>query len=201
MREDIFGYGDNRCRVLYEQQPGIPVMLLHGYSFTSDVWGDIGLFPMLEEKMIPYIAIDMPYGRISKCIKHTRSVEENIDFARSAFKAYFGNLPPVIVGASLGGYMALKYSMTNPATGLVLIAPVGVREVVKAFKNLKLKTLVLYGSRDDIADFEELKEFADETGSELIVYDGAGHALYLDQPERFKKDLLAFYERIVFKKP
>jgi hypothetical protein len=47
MREEMFGYGDNRCRVVYEQRLGIPILLLHGYSFTSDVWRDIGLMEEL----------------------------------------------------------------------------------------------------------------------------------------------------------
>jgi pimeloyl-ACP methyl ester carboxylesterase len=199
MREEMFGYGDNRCRVVYEQRLGIPILLLHGYSFTSDVWRDIGLMEELDKRRIPYISIDMPYGRVSKCIKHTRSIEENIAFARKAYKAVFDETPPMVVGASLGGYTALKYAMSNPVAGLLLVAPVNVSEVLDYYRKARARIRILYGENDDIVDVEELREFASSTGSELVFYDNAGHALYLDQPARFVRDLLEFYEKLVFK--
>ena len=201
MREDLYGYGDNRCRVIYEQRPGIPVLLLHGYSFTSDVWRDIGLLGELDGRRIPYLAVDMPYGKVSKCIKHTRNPVENVEFAKSAYKAFFGEVPPLVVGASLGGYIALRYATSNPVAGLLLVAPVGAGEFVDAFRRMKVRMRIFYGERDDIVDYAELRDFASAVGGELVVYEGAGHALYLDQPSRFLRDFADFYNKILPKPP
>jgi pimeloyl-ACP methyl ester carboxylesterase len=75
LEEEPFNLGKYRCRVIYYQKPGTPIILLHGYSFTSDVWVDINLLEALEQNGIPYAAIDMPYGARSVCSPKNRSVD------------------------------------------------------------------------------------------------------------------------------
>lgn len=60
MIEESYNVGKYRCRIIYNNVSGLPIVFLHGYSFTSDVWRDIGVLNRLEDEKIPFIAIDMP---------------------------------------------------------------------------------------------------------------------------------------------
>jgi len=199
--EEIHNIGKYRCRVLYSRGTGIPIVFLHGYMFTSDIWIDIGLLGFLEEKDVPYLAIDMPYGARSNCNPKTRDPDENVFVVREAVHGLFGRTKPLIVGASLGGYIALKYSIDNPVSGLFLIAPVhGLdKELVNKYQFIDAPVMIIWGSRDDIVSRGELEELAKILEARLIVYENAKHPAYLDQPDKFKKDLYAFYEALLLK--
>jgi non-heme chloroperoxidase len=54
-------------------------------------------------------------------------------------------------------------------------------------------TLIVWGDRDARYDINEQEELATEIGgSRLVVYEGAGHLLHWEEPERFARDLTAF---------
>jgi len=200
MREEIFRYEKYRCRVLVNNIPGIPIVFLHGYSFTSDVWRNIGVLDVLEENNVPYLAIDMPYGVKSSCSPRTRDPSINVAVVVEAVKAYFSQTPPILVGASYGGYISLKYSVRKPVSGLILIAPVNTREeeLVKNISSIKTRVLLIWGVRDNVVSKTDMEELASKLqNAELRIYEYAGHPAYLDQPERFKKDVLDFYRKTV----
>ncbi len=196
MREEVLALGHYRCRALINDEPGIPVVFLHGYMFTSDVWRDINVLKMLEDNDIPFLAPDMPYGARSSCNPHTRDPEENVFVAYEAIHGVFGSVKPVLVGASLGGYMALRYAVNHPVSGLLLIAPVGVfeEELVERYKGFGFPVHVIVGTRDKIVSVGEMEKFVGILpNAKLKVYEDAGHPAYLSYPERFKKDLMEFY--------
>jgi pimeloyl-ACP methyl ester carboxylesterase len=196
--EESYNVGRFRCRVIYNNVAGLPIVFLHGYSFTSDVWRDIGLLDYLEEEKIPFLALDMPYGARSICSPHSRSVDENIFVVREVFKGIFGNVKPLIVGASLGGYVALKYAVKYPVAGLLLIAPVNVfdEELVSRYKALSVPVLIIWGSRDRVVSRDSMEKLSGMLEAKLLIYEGAGHPAYLDYPERFRNDLLAFHRAL-----
>ncbi len=198
LKEEPFNLGHYRCRVIYNQVPGTPVILLHGYSFTSDVWRDIGLLERLEAEEIPFAAIDMPYGARSTCSPRTREPEENVWIVREVVKGLFSPAKPVLIGASLGGYIALKYITRHPAAGAVLIAPVGglEPELASKYVDVALPIMIIYGTRDRVVPRREIEELARRLEATLSIYEGAKHPAYLDQPERFIKDVLAFYKAL-----
>ena len=45
--------------------------------------------------------------------------QANVAFAAEAIQSIFGSEVPVLVGASLGGYIALNYAAAHPVKGLV----------------------------------------------------------------------------------
>jgi pimeloyl-ACP methyl ester carboxylesterase len=52
----------------------------------------------------------------------------------------------------------------------------------------------LWGSYDSIVEGEEMRALSDALPhSKLLVYTGAGHSAYRNQPEKFKQDLLELY--------
>ena len=173
---------------------GTPIIFLHGYMYTSDVWNEIGLLRILEQRNIPFKAIDMPYGKISECCPKTSTAELNVDLVASV-----AGRDPVIVGASLGGYIALKYSMSYPVKGMLLAAPVMSlqEELTRHYNRLDSKISIVYGDSDNIVPVNEMKKLSGLFGIDLKVYKNAEHPAYLDYPERFNQDVLDLYEAAI----
>jgi pimeloyl-ACP methyl ester carboxylesterase len=182
-----------RHRVLFNKLPGFPLVFLHGYAFTSEVWVSLNVLRLLEEHAVPFVAMDMPYGMKSACTPKTRDAMANINLIATTVRNIFGGVKPVLVGASLGGYIALHYSIQNPVQGLLLIAPVGTHEF-RGHPRLKMCVRVIYGSRDRVVPLGEMREFIRSLpNAKLGVYDGANHPAYLGNADRFKEDLLTTY--------
>jgi len=57
----------HKCQTLHYNAPGLPVVFLHGLSFTNEIWQEIGVTDALTEKHVPFLALDVPYGIKSRC--------------------------------------------------------------------------------------------------------------------------------------
>lgn len=189
----IAGY---KCPTLHYNAEGTPIVFLHGMSYTNEIWEEIGVTELLIQKHIPFLALDMPYGIKSRCHPKTRSVQKNVEFIKVAINTVLGGAIPILVGASIGGNMALQYAARFPIKGLLLIgAARGLEhELAAAYHSFKFPTTLIRGSYDNIAGNEEMRALSDALpNSKLLVYSGAGHSAYCDQPEKFKHDLLELY--------
>jgi pimeloyl-ACP methyl ester carboxylesterase len=71
--EKTLNIADHKCQALYSNVPGVPIVFLHGLSYTTDIWQKIGVTELLIEKRIPFLALDMPYGMRSRCHPKTRN--------------------------------------------------------------------------------------------------------------------------------
>jgi pimeloyl-ACP methyl ester carboxylesterase len=186
-----------KCQALYHKASGIPIVFLHGLSYTLTVWQRIGITETLIEKNIPFLALDMPYGVKSRCQPKTRDFQTNINFAAEAIKSVFGEIAPVVVGASLGGHIALNYAARYPVKGLFLVAPARPFEeadIVKAYERFNFPVRVVWGSMDSLISGEEMRALTDKLPrAKMLVYNGAAHSAYQDKPEWFKRDLLELY--------
>jgi pimeloyl-ACP methyl ester carboxylesterase len=190
---NVSGY---KCPALYYTSFGSPIVFLHGLSYTADIWQRIGVLDYLMKKRVPFLALDMPYGLKSQCHPKTRSPEKNIAYVNEAVKTVFGDDVPVLVGASIGGNMALRYAAKFPVKGLLLVGPARVLEpdLVEIYSKFKFSTTIIWGSEDTIIASEDMRALADKLpNAKLVVYDGASHSAYKDQPDRFKNDLLELY--------
>ncbi len=198
IREERVSYGDYECRALVGGEGPPELVLLHGYSFTSEVWDEVGLLGRLDSSKVPFLALDMPYGMKSECSKRTRDMELNMGFLEGVLEKR-GRSPGEVVflGASLGGHVALRMAAQWGARGLILIGPVGVDdpELQKGQRRLSgIPTLIIYGDRDPIVpreDMEKLRSLLGE-GAQLVIYEGAGHPAYLYEKERFTREVLDF---------
>ena len=194
--EKTLNVAGHKCPALYYTASGVPIVFLHGLSYTADIWQRIGVLDYLMKKRVPFLALDMPYGLKSQCQPKTRSPEQNIAYVNEAVKTVFGNAVPVLVGASIGGNMALRYASKFPVKGLLLIGPARVLEpdLVEIYSKFKFSTTIIWGSEDTIIASEDMRALADTLpNAKLVVYDGANHSAYKDQPDRFKNDLLELY--------
>ncbi|MCW4010109.1 MAG: alpha/beta hydrolase [Candidatus Bathyarchaeota archaeon] len=175
---------------------GVPVVFLHGFSYTSEVWQRIGVTPLLMEKHVPFLALDMPYGSKSECIPKTHDPQKNVAFAKQAIHDAFGEKQPVLVGASLGGHIALQYAAQFPVKGLLLVAPARALDeaLVPLFERFRFPVRIIWGSEDNVISGEEMRVLSDKLPkAKLVTYEGAAHSAYVGQPERFKRDLLELY--------
>ena len=182
--------------MLINRASGVPVVFLHGYSYTGAVWERISATRLLEEKHIPFLALDMPYGAKTECKPHSRSIEINVSVINEAVSTIFGEATPVLVGGSLGAHMALQYATRFPVKGLLLVGAVRVFEgsLVPAYSRFTFPVRLIIGSEDRIASLEELRRLTNKLPNPmLVVYEGYGHSAYLGNPERFKRDLLELY--------
>lgn len=194
--EKTLNVASHKCQTFYYTAPGVPIVFLHGLSYTIDIWQRIGITELLMEKHVPFLALDMPYGLKSQCQPKTRDPEKNITVINEVVKTLFGSAVPVVVGASIGGNMALRYATKFPVKGLLLVAPARVLEtdLVQSFSQFKFSTTIVWGSEDNIIASEDMRTLADKLPhAKLIVYDGASHSAYKDYPDRFKHDLLELY--------
>lgn len=197
--EKTLNAANHKCRALYNIVSGAPIVFLHGFSYTSDIWQRIGITEILIEKHIPFLALDMPYGMKSQCQPKTRSPEQNVAVVNEAVKTIFGSAVPVLVGASIGGNIALRYATQFPVKGLLLIAPGRALEpdLVQSYAKFKFPTTIIWGSQDNIVASEDMRTLADKLPhSKLLVYDEASHSAYKDQPDRFRHDLLELYANV-----
>jgi len=103
---------------------------------------------------------------------------------------------PVLVGASIGGYIALNYAARFPVRGLLLVAPAHALEenLLKAYARFNFPVRIIWGAQDSVISGEEMRTLADKLpNAKMLVYNGAAHSAYRDQPEWFKRDLLELY--------
>jgi pimeloyl-ACP methyl ester carboxylesterase len=196
--EKLLKVSGHKCPVLYYTASGVPIVFLHGLSYTADIWRRIGVTDLLMKKRVPFLALNMPYGLKSECQPKTRNPEKNITFVNESVKTFFGSAVPILVGASIGGNMALRYAARFPVRGLLLVSPSRVLEpdLVSVYSQFKFSTTIIWGSEDNIVASEDMRALSDKLpNAKLIVYDGANHSAYKDQPEKFKNDLLELYAK------
>jgi pimeloyl-ACP methyl ester carboxylesterase len=196
LSEKTLDVAGHKCRAFYSLAHGVPVVFLHGFSYTSGVWQRISLTELLTAKQLPFLALDMPYGLKSECRPKTHDTETNVNVAHEAVGRVFGSAVPVLVGASIGGHVALSYSARFPVKGLLLVAPGRALEesLRHAYGEFSFPVRIIWGSEDNIISGEDMRTLAGLLpNAKLVVYEGAGHSAYLAQPDRFKRDLLELY--------
>jgi len=100
----------------------------------------------------------------------------------------------VLVAPSMSGRFAFDYfgAGGERVAGFVGIAPVG-GESFQPPSPWRVPTLLLWGAADAVIPVERGHELAERlAGARLEILEGASHACYLDQPERFHALLLEF---------
>jgi pimeloyl-ACP methyl ester carboxylesterase len=194
--EKTLNISGHKCKAIIHCASGVPIVFLHGFSYTSTIWQRLSVTTLLEEKHVPYLALDMPYGPKTECQPKTRSDDTNVAVARDAIQEVFKTETPVLVGASFGGRIALKYAAQFPVKGLLLVAPARPLEesLVELYDKFEFPVRIIWGSEDNIVSGEEMRTLTQKLpNAKLITYEGSAHSAYVNQPDRFKRDLLELY--------
>jgi len=115
----------NRTVNFIQQGEGAPVVLIHGVAASIFDWVDLS--PDLVGAGYAVYALDL-LGH-GKSIKPKDLKEYHVDRVFDHFDAWLRSLeldaPPVLVGHSLGGYLAMEYALRSPekVRALVLVDP------------------------------------------------------------------------------
>jgi abhydrolase domain-containing protein 14 len=175
---------------------GIPVVLLHGYSFNAETWVEVGLFDELAGGYSVY-SFDMPYGVKSRSDKFSaENRDEYADFLSNMLKTLNIN-KPILIGASISGEVTLRYLIRGySAQAAIVVGPVGIKNLGSQLSRVTIPLLGIWGEKDTIsspADSKILEAYV--KNAEIRIIKGAGHPCYLDEPVKFTEIVKDFLQR------
>lgn len=168
-----------------------PVVLLHGMKFQAATWQDLGTLEKIADAGNYALALDMPgFGKSPACSADQDSVLDS-------FIDRLGRDGVTLVGPSMGGRIALEYTINHPdkISGLVLVGAVGVQENEGHLADIAVPTLLVWGGSDQISPLAnaELLDNKIERSRKIII-EGASHPCYLDNPDAWHTALLDFLQ-------
>jgi len=167
----------------------LTLFFLHGKAFQAETWQELGTLQAVIDAGFSVVAIDLPgFGKTPESDLAPETVITGIMQAFELKKM-------ILLGPSMGGRIALEFSLAHPdyVTGLVLIGAVGVEENKDQLHELPESTLILWGENDQISDPANGKLLNERIdGSTLVTFQGAKHPCYLEQPELWHTTLLDF---------
>jgi len=167
------------------------IILLHGASFSATTWDELGTIDLLGRHGFDAHALDMPgFGASPKC--PTPKTE-----LLTAYITTFDLDSPILVGPSRGGRYSQEFAFTRPdlVGGLILIGSVGIEENKDRFRALDVPCLLVWGSDDAVSpvqNAELLNELIPD--SRLVIVEEGSHPCYLNKPDVWHRELLAFLD-------
>lgn len=170
-----------------------PVVLLHGASFSSKTWKEIGTLDVLAESGYLAYAVDLPgYGE-------SEQVDISADsWLRSLLDA-LNVEKPVVVSPSMSGRVTLPLVTSDPIrlSGFVAVAPVGIPQHKKRLDKITVPVLAVWGENDTTVPLEQADLLVEsvQQGRKVIIPNGS-HAPYMSDPEAFHKALLEFLNEL-----
>jgi abhydrolase domain-containing protein 14 len=170
-------------------EQGRPVVLLHGASFTSATWEEIGTLEALAQAGYRAIAVDLPgFGRSSPSHgSHRTWLRVLLDLLKVE--------RPLIVSPSMSGRYALPLATDDPEriSGLVAVAPVGIPDFAAQLHRITAPVLAVWGQNDTLIPQEQadLLVRSVRSGRKVIIA-GGSHAPYMSDPQSFHAALIEF---------
>lgn len=168
---------------------GASVLLLHGASFDSGTWEELGTLAKLSEAGYRAVAIDLPGFGKSKTLR----AQPATFLAELLPKLDIGR--PVVLSPSMSGRFSFPLLAAFPemVSGFVPVAPVNALQFARRNQDSPVPALVVWGERDRGFPPSQAKLLADAfRDAKVLILPGARHPAYLDQPDAFHEALLEF---------
>ncbi|KAJ1109525.1 hypothetical protein NDU88_006885 [Pleurodeles waltl] len=170
------------------------VLLLHGQSFTSKTWQDLGTLNLLAEHGHRAVALDLPGYGMSLESKAKASDQGRLDYMLRIIET-LGLKDPIVVSPSMSGLFSLPLVLQHGEhlKGFVPIAPVGTKSYsAEQYQRVQTPTLIVYGERDTNLGTQSLENLRQIPKHTIAMLVDAKHACYLDQPRLFHQALIGF---------
>lgn len=171
------------------QQSKQSILLLHGASFSSATWQEIGTLEVLASGGYQAIAVDLPgFGQ-------SESVSMEPEKWMGEIFGQLGIGAPILLAASLSGGYALPFITSQPEriTGFVAVAPVGIPAYQEKLHEITVPVLAVWGENDNIIPIDDAELLVKSVKQgDLIVIPGGTHAPYMSEPKLFNQWLIQF---------
>jgi abhydrolase domain-containing protein 14 len=173
---------------------GATVLLLHGAAFDSGTWEELGTLAVLAGAGFRAVAVDLPGFGASKAAR-----ADPDHFLESLLPA-LGVERALIVSPSMSGRFSLPFLLAHPerVAGFVPVAPVGAVDYAERLHGCRVPALVVWGERDRVFPPSQARTLAAAfADARVLMLPGARHPAYLDQPEIFHRELVAFAKQVL----
>ncbi|MGE5250853.1 MAG: alpha/beta fold hydrolase [Bacteroidota bacterium] len=172
-------------------EAGLGVVLLHGASFTSETWKEIGALQALASAGYHALAVDLP--GLGRSEQSPISPGSWLDQLLAALQIQ----PPVLVAPSMAGAYALPFVTSHPEriAGFVAVGAVGIQHYHRQLDRITAPVLAIWGGDDRLLPLSEAETLvAAVPRGRLIVIPNGSHAPYMSDPLRFNRELVEFVQ-------